>query len=462
MKKCDILIAGASTTGSWFAREMAKRGHSVIVIEKQKAKDVSREYDIFHMAKADMERFDLEIPAEDEKEYGFSFGGSPVCSPYGNYRKKSGERTIGLHKHEYIMKMNEQAKQAGAQIIYGAAFKDFITDEKGKRIGAVYETEKGEKEIYCKLIADCTGIPAAARTKLPSDSFVENFSLTSRDIFYVVLYYVKYAESVNARALDGAFLQYKAWSAPSGDEHGAILGVGANYGYDYAEEVFKQFRKNVPWPEYTVDKVEKGMTPYHRSLYSFVDDGFIAMGDTALLTKPNCGEGCTSSLYQAEIAVEVISKLLKEEKELSKENMWSINKRYIEIQGKEFDGLRPILIGVVKADYDEAEYLFKKDIIFSSKILGSMGKLELTPGDIAQMVAGIASGVATGKLRASTVKEIVKGLLQNISLTKLYDEYPETPDGFREWKQKADKLWDEIGKMADVCDKDILRKIGKG
>ncbi len=462
MKKCDILIAGASTTGSWFAREMAKLGHSVVVIEKQQPEDISREYDIFHMGKADMEKFGLTIPAEDEKEYGFAFSGSPVCSPYGNYRKKSGEATIGMHKHEYIIKMNEQAKAQGAEIIYGAAFKDFITDDNGKRIGAVYETQDGEKEIYCKLIADCTGIPAAARTKLPSDAYVENFKLTPRDIFYVVLYYVKYADSVKARELDGSYLQYKVWSAPSGDEHGAILGVGGNYGYDYAEEIFKQFRKNVPWPEYTVEKVEKGMTPYHRTLYSFVDDNFIAMGDTALLTKPTCGEGCTSALYQAEIAVEVISKLLKEDKELSKENMWSINKRYVDIQGKEFDTLRPILIGVIKASLDEAEYLFKKDIIFSSKILGGMGELNLTAGDIAQMLSGIASGVVTGKLKASTVKEIAKGLVQNVSLTKLYDEYPETPAGYREWKLKADKLWDDIGKMADICDRDVLKRIGKG
>ena len=30
MKKCDILIAGASTTGSWFAYQMAKRGFDVV------------------------------------------------------------------------------------------------------------------------------------------------------------------------------------------------------------------------------------------------------------------------------------------------------------------------------------------------------------------------------------------------------------------------------------------------
>ena len=35
MKKYDIIVVGASTTGAWFARQMAQRGHSVLVIEKQ-------------------------------------------------------------------------------------------------------------------------------------------------------------------------------------------------------------------------------------------------------------------------------------------------------------------------------------------------------------------------------------------------------------------------------------------
>ena len=49
MKKYDIVIAGASTTGAWFAKKMAAAGHSVLVIVKQNPENVSREYDIFHM-----------------------------------------------------------------------------------------------------------------------------------------------------------------------------------------------------------------------------------------------------------------------------------------------------------------------------------------------------------------------------------------------------------------------------
>ena len=464
MKKYDILVAGASTTGAWFAKKMAEQGHSVLVIEKQKPDNVSREYDIFHMGKLEMERFGLDIPKEGDEDYGFVFTSGRSYSPYGNYSKYGKETVIGMHKHEFIMKMNRQAQAAGAEIIYGAAFSDFITDENGKRIGAKYITDEGEQQVEAKLVADCTGIPSAARRKLPDNAYVENFALKPEDIFYVVLYYAKYTdEKINPLDHHGFFMQYKSWSAPSGDDHGAILGVGANHAYEYAEEIFnRDWKKNVAWPKYTVDKVEKGMTPYHRTLYSFVEDGFIAMGDTAFLTKPTCGEGCTSSLYQAEIAVEVISKLLKEDKPLTKENMWSINKRYIKVQGKDFDSLRPLLIGIVNFSYDEAEYLFKNDVIFSQKILGGMGQeLELSPKDIAKIVGGILAGVATGKLKMANVKKTLTGLMQSGEVGKLYDEYPDSPAGYFTWKAKADALWAKIGKMADTCDPEILRKIGK-
>ncbi len=462
MEKYDILVVGGSTTGSWFARRMAERGHKVLVIEKEKPDDVSRAYDIFHMSKKEMEKFGLEIPEEGSKEFGFFFEGSPMLSPYGNYPKKTVPNTIvGLHKHEYIMMMNDYAEKAGAEIIYGAAFTDFIKEGK-KIVGAKYKTEEGEKEVYADLIADCTGIPAVARTKMPDDSTVENYKLTPEDIFYVVLYYAVYeSEDVNPMDLHASFLNYKAvWSAPSGNPHGAILGIGGNYSYAYSEEVFKDFRKNVPWPKYTVEKVEKGMTPYHRGIYSFVDDNFIALGDTACLTKPTCGEGCTSSLVQCTIAVDVIDGLLKEGKELTKENMWSINKEYLKQQGIEFDSMRAMLKGVVCTSYDEAEYMFKKDIIFCEKILGGGGAdLVLTAGDIAKLVSGLLGGVAAGKIRASTVKKIVKGLLQSGEITKLYEQYPETPDGYWEWKKKADALWEKVGPMSDICDKKILQRL---
>ena len=48
-----------------------------------------------------------------------------------------------------------------------------------------------EKEIEARVVADCSGIPALARTSLPDGYGVENTPLTPEDMFYVVLRYVK-------------------------------------------------------------------------------------------------------------------------------------------------------------------------------------------------------------------------------------------------------------------------------
>ncbi len=464
MKKYDVLVVGASTTGCWFAYKMAEQGFKVLVIEKQEPVNVSREYDVFHMGKYDMENFDLLIPEEGDPLREFSFAHSTMMSPYGNYPKACAEApVIGLHKHDYIMAMAERAKNVGAEIIYGASFSDFIYED-GKIVGAKYTTSDGEKEAFARIVADCSGIPAVARTKLPDSSVVGNFKLTNKDILYVVLYYAEYLKNdFNPRDLDGFFLSYKSWSAPSDNPNGAILGIGAFYGYDYAEKIFKDdFMKNTNFPEYKVERIEKGMTPYHTSVYSLVDDGFIALGDAACHTKPTCGEGCTSSLVAGEIAVEVISNLLKSDKYLTKERMWSINKRYMKAQGKDFDSMRPLLMGVITIGYDEAEYLFKNDILFSEAILGGMDTgLNLSGKMISNIVSGIVKGIATKKLKPATIAKLVKGLKYSAQVGSLYDNYPEDFEKFPEWKAKADKLWAEIGSVAEnTCDPEILKELG--
>ncbi len=459
MGKYDIVIVGASTTGCWFAKKMAEQGAKVLVVEKELEDDVSRAYDIFHMGEGEMEQYGLEIPTEGNPIREFRFERSNMASPYSTTKIPGGySPVIGMHKHDYIMYMAQQAQSAGAEFIYGASFVDFVYDKSKKICGAKYKTAEGTTKVNCKLVADCSGIPSVARTKLPSSSVVENAPLTNKDILYVVLFYVTYNDkSINPTDLNGFYMQYKSWFAPAGEGYDGLMGIGAFFSYDYAEAVFKEhFCKNAKVPEFTLLKTEKGMTPYRRNLTSTVDDGFIAMGDTAFLTKPTCGEGCTSSLEHGEIAVEEIGKLLKAGKPLTKENMWSINTRYMRGQGKEFDSMRALLKGVITISYDEAEYMFNNGLLFSDKILGNIDDgINLSTSDIVEIVGGIAKGIATKKLKASTIKNLVNSLSQSDAVTKLYEAYPETCAGHAAWKAKADKLWCEIGKLSDIVDPEI-------
>ncbi|MGN1193920.1 MAG: NAD(P)/FAD-dependent oxidoreductase [Acutalibacteraceae bacterium] len=462
MRKYDVIIVGASTTGSWFAKKISENGFKVLLIEKQKKEDVSRDYDIFHMATNEMEKFGLTIPEKTDSDYAFEFVGGAAYSAFGNYPKPSHTHVTGLHKHEYIMRMNREALKAGAEIEYSASFSGCIFDDSGRITGITYQTEEGVKEAYCSLVADCSGISAAVRTSLPDTSAAENFKLTPRDLLYVILYYVRFRDDHPKTEHTDSFLQYKCWSAPSDDPKGGILGVGANLSFDYAEEMFGEFRRRVPIEPYTVQKIEKSITPYHRPPYSMVDDGFIAMGDAACLNKPNNGEGCISALYQAQIAVEVVSEALKEGGYLTKERLWSINTRYIEEKGKMSCALRAALIGAAAMTEEENEYLFKNDVIFSQKIMSGLdGGISLSLGDVIHHVRYISKAALDGSIRKEYLKDVYDALKRALAIYKIYSDYPETPEGLSVWSEKADGIWADVGTMADKCDKSILERSEK-
>ncbi|MBR6635464.1 MAG: hypothetical protein IKL41_07575, partial [Clostridia bacterium] len=94
-------------------------------------------------------------------------------------------------------------------------------------------------------------------------------------------------------------------------------------------------------------------------------------------------------------------------------------------------------------------------------ILGGMDDgLVIGAKDVADMVKGVTKGIAKSKFRAETLGKIVRGLMNMIKVGTLYDAYPETPDGFEEWKAKADKLWAQIGTLANTCDPEIKAKLG--
>ena len=47
-QKCDVLIVGAGTTGVYFGWSMAKKGNSVIIIDKDARDKVDNRLEIIH------------------------------------------------------------------------------------------------------------------------------------------------------------------------------------------------------------------------------------------------------------------------------------------------------------------------------------------------------------------------------------------------------------------------------
>lgn len=445
---CDVLIVGGATSGSFFARRMAEQGFSVTVLDSSSEDKIGSKYDIFHMCKRDFEAFGLPAASKDDGTRAFEFSEGLTASPYGNFPKTTYDTVVGMHMHEYVLKMNRWAEEKGAQFIYGAKYLSPVF-EGGRISGVRYEKDGEEKEIFSRVTVDCSGMNAYVRTSLPEGYGVENFRLGGNDMFYVILRYVKLLQEKDYLNGSCGWPYYKTWIAPQHDPHGAILGIGACNSFAYAEEIYKKFEENISLPEHEIQYFERGTTPYCRCPYSFVADNFIATGDAACLTKPLNGEGITSSMVHMEIAAKVLSKALKKNR-TRKEDLWEINTLYNTAQGADFCFLRAVLTKAVNAKADEWEYFFENDIIFSEPLMNAVstgGEIPLTPHVIGSMVKNIARGVKKGIITKETLKAVGSGVVLAISIKNHYLNFPASPDGFEKWCKKADKIWQKIGKM---------------
>ncbi len=438
----DVLIVGAATSGAWFGRTMAEKGYKVKIIEKLSEEKLGRRLDIFHVAKREFERFGLPMVGKGDPEWAFSFDETLTSSPYNNHPKVTRDTIVGMHMAEYILLMNKLAKEAGCEVEYSAPFEEFIIVD-GVIKGVKY---CGGKELYAKVVVDCSGVESEPRRALPEGYGVETFEVTPEDKFYVVLRYVHFLGE--KPALNG-WPFYKTWIAPCADPEGAIIGIGACHSYDYAEEIYSQFERDINIPPYELTRVERGTTPYTRPPYSFVGDNFIVSGDAGCLTKPNNGEGVTSSMVQMEIACAVLDECLKKG-DTSKEALWKINVEYNEKQGADFASTRAILTKAVNATRDEFELFFEKDIIFNEKFLNGVAdgpEIKFSIADALGIVKGVIGGLISKRLSLKTIKYLLEGITLGGKLKKHYLNFPKTPATYNEWATEASNLWNQVGKM---------------
>lgn len=439
----DLLIIGASTTGAYLGREAARKGFSVHIIDKLPRKKIGTKYDIFHIAEKDCAKHALPRPVRGDPAWAFEFGAGYTADPYDKFRLLSSEDVIiGLHMHEYTNLMCREAEEAGAKITFGAEFTGFLYDN-GTVSGVKYKTKRGEKSENATLVADCSGIPAVGRTALPWSSGVDADPLTGADMFYVVLRYVRLKNEADYINTSCGWPFYKTWIAPCADEHGAILGIGATEGFDHCDRVWAEFEKNVPLPEYELDHIERGATPYTVPPYSLVGDGFIACGDAACLTKPDCGEGVTSSMVHVDAAMPVIERALKHGA-ASRRDLWGINREYNRVQGADFAATRAMLTVIVNAVSISDFYNAFGTGVVSAEILSESG---MTFPTLAKAAGRLAGGIAAGKFSRATLAAAARALTLSNEIKNHYLNFPADPSGFAKWSERADELWQKVGKM---------------
>ena len=186
------------------------------------------------------------------------------------------------------------------------------------------------------------------------------------------------------------------------------------------------------------------MMPYRYSLYSFVADGFLCLGDSAAISKPYSGEGITATWNLCKIAANGVVHAMKDGKYPTREALWSINTKYSRGQGADFAELLALTKGALHCSKEENEFEFRHGFGYEENILSQLSinfANKLTPIQKITQFWKIVFILYFDKLSHETIKNSYKGYLIGKKAKKLYKRYPKNPKHFDKWCAKANKLW---------------------
>jgi digeranylgeranylglycerophospholipid reductase len=438
--KTDVVVVGAGSSGCFFAWRMAQAGYQVVVLERTPLEQVGQAIDIFHMDEVRFDQFGLPHPSGEELvgHYATGLAWSPDLEVHNEVRYAF----YVMDKPAFHQRLHRAVREAGGEILEETKVQAPIVE--GGFVTGVRAQKGGRAlEVMGTVVVDASGIDGVLRTQLPEELGVEIDPISEDDALYVCL---EFRDEVGEGMPTGLnfYPYHKAFWNPSRGKS-VILGIGQPGGYEYAWQKHREWREEYFGDPGRVIKRTQGRTPYRRSPYSLVANGFMVMGDAAFQTKPFSGEGVTSSFTACQIAAEVAVEALRQG-DVSRERLWPYNVRYFQDQGAKFASMFVQLPAAAELSRREVDYLFHNNLIFSSEDFEQMNlhyATEMGLGKTVAMGAKLLLGVARGRFSWASFQRLLEVSSTAAKIRALYERFPEEPTGYRSWMAQVKPLWGE-------------------
>jgi geranylgeranyl reductase family protein len=311
MEEYDVVIAGGSISGLMSAREIAKKGHSVLVLEEG-----------FEIGTPDHCGGLVSKSALDElgikptqKTFDSMIDSALIYAPSGKHiginSKK--QKVIVVNRRELDKQVALQAEQAGAEIRVKTGFK-----EKTK-IGV--KTTDGE--IGCKILVDCRGVGALINNE--------------RDGVLLSAQYEVYADWIEDSRVEVYLDNVKypgffAWIIPSGKGVGKVGVAGREINVSKIMEQFLNSKGN----HSTIRKIFAPIW-IKGPIKNFVVENTVIVGDAAGQSKPTTAGGIYSCGMGGIFAGNAIAKYLESDDQV---HLKQYQKSWHDKFGKEFEKQR--------------------------------------------------------------------------------------------------------------------------
>ncbi len=455
MKEYDVVIAGAGTGGSTTAYTIAKRGFSVLVIDRKERHMIGHKTcgDALgsHHFRELKELVGIPDFPRDIVEYDVR--GIDIIAPDREHRlRMTGPTTTGwsFNRHKMGQWFVEQAEHAGAEVWASTRVKRLLFED-GK-VSGVRVTRNGEDiDIAAKIVVDATGAMGVLRRQLPETSPIErtvakeDMMVAWRDVYETPEYTFETPEFLEIYWDQTQTLGGYTWVFPQGP-HRVNVGLGLMIlpNSPNPKDIFARFVRTtfdfMKTKLVTIDS-SGGVAPVRRPIDTLVDDHFMLVGDAGAQVNPIHGGGIGSSMLGGAHAGITAAEAL-EAGDTSIESLWQYNPRYMESYGikqASLDVFRWFLLNVTN---DEINYAFKKGIVKADDLLDTSmtGKVKFGTGEkLKRLMAGIGN--------IPLLKRVAKvaGLMEDIK--EVYRDYPSSPAGLMEWKKRLVPIYGAAKKL---------------
>lgn len=304
----DVVIAGGSIAGLLCAREVANKGHSVIVIEED-SEIGTPEHCGGLVSISGLENLGV-IP--QRKTFEHIIDSAEIFAPGGkSFEINSAKQKVAaIRRRELDKQIAHQAQKNGAEIRVRTSFNEAVGDK----------VKTSEGNIKCKIVVDARGVS----------------SLIHKDRFGILssAQYEVYSDWIKKGKVEVYFDQEKypgffAWIIPSAEGMGKVGVAGKGINASQAIEKFLSARGN-----YSV--IRKIFAPIwvKGPIEQFVSNKIVTIGDAAGQSKPTTAGGIYSCGMGGILSGRAISKFLDSEKLSVLEEY---QKNWKEKFGKEFE-----------------------------------------------------------------------------------------------------------------------------
>lgn len=443
LNKFDAIVVGAGTAGCMAAKTVADSGFSVCLIDRKREEDIGKKVCGDAIGKHHFDNLGLKYPKGEELER--KIVGSKVYSPdLKTVFSIKGEGVDGfmLNRYFFGQRLLRSAVDAGANVLEFTQVLEPLAKD-GFVVGVSARDMKTGKKFGLRgqVVVDASGFSAVLRKRLPPEMGIDA-NIEKKD---VEICYREIRES-KEQVADPDFidLHFSKAIAPGGyywilPESGTKVNVGLGVAmFDNFPNPKKQLYQHVlSRPLFSGSKVVSAGTwylPTRRSLECMVGNGIVVVGDVACQTNPIHGGGIGPSMTGGTQAGKTIVEAM-ENGDVSRMGLWPYNCRFVEEYGAKQAGLDVFRMFLQGLNDDDLNYGMKYRLITEDDLLKtSMG------ADIRLNITETTLRVFRGLRKLSLLNRLRKTASLLKKVKALYRNYPLSPEGFDEWREKAQAL----------------------